>query len=157
MYWRHRQHDFPTLARIARDLLAIPAAGVGVERLFNSSRDICHYRKRRLNPDTIRLLIIKLYITRFELAEDLRVIKAELPYESDSESDNDSDDDCDLDFRYISDNETDNLTEDINDNYDDNEIDNNGTNRSREPFSATSDNSQSTVYDSIKTKANGRY
>ena len=134
---------FFIFARIIRDLLIIPAVGIGVERLFNSFRDICYYRKRRLNPDTIRLLIIKLCITRFELAEDLRVIKIELSYESDSESDNNNNDDCDLDFRYINNNKTDNLTEDINNNYDDydnNEIDNNNINRSREPSLARLDN-----------------
>ena len=87
---------------------------------------------------------MKLCITRFELAEDLRTIKIELSCESDSESDNNSNDDCDLDFRYINDNETDDLTKNINDNYDDydnNKIDNNGINRSREPSSARLDNS----------------
>jgi hypothetical protein len=105
--------------------------------------------------------MMKLCMTRFELTEDLRAIKAELPGESDSESDSDSDDDCDLDFRYISDKDIENLTEDIDDDddddYDDNEVDDNNTNRAREPYSPNLDNSQGTVYDSIKTKANGRY
>jgi hypothetical protein len=105
--------------------------------------------------------MMKLCMTRFELAEDLRAIKAELPGESDSESDSDSDDDCDLDFRYISDKDTEDLTEDIDDDddddYDDNEVDDDNTNRAREPCSPSSDNSQGTVHDSIKTKANGRY
>ena len=80
-------------------------------------------------------------MTRFELTKDLRAIKAELSYKSDSESDNNSNDNCDLDFRYINNNETDNLTENINDDYDDNEINNDSINRSREPFIATLDNS----------------
>jgi hypothetical protein len=100
--------------------------------LFNSSRDIYYYRRERLSPDTIRLLIIKLYITRFELAKDLRAIKAELPGESDSKSDNDSNDNYDLNFRYINNKDTEDLTENINDNddddYDDNEIDDNNIN-----------------------------
>jgi hypothetical protein len=93
------------------------------------------------------LLIIKFCITRFELAEDLRAIKAELSGESDSESDSDSNDDCDLDFRYINNKDTENLTENINDNddddyddYDDNEVDDNNINRAREPCSPNSDN-----------------
>jgi hypothetical protein len=76
--------------------------------------------------------MIKLYITRFELAKDLRAIKAELSGESDSESDSNNDDNYDLDFRYISDKDTKDLTKDIDDNddddYDDNEIDDNNTN-----------------------------
>lgn len=33
------------MARLARDVLSIPASGAGVERLFNSARDTCHYRR----------------------------------------------------------------------------------------------------------------
>lgn len=43
---------------MARDLLCIPLAGVGVERTFNFARDICHYRRGQLSPDTIRALIL---------------------------------------------------------------------------------------------------
>jgi hAT family C-terminal dimerisation region len=36
---------YPVLALMARDIiLAIPASEVGVERVFNHARDICHYR-----------------------------------------------------------------------------------------------------------------
>jgi hypothetical protein len=105
--------------------------------------------------------MMKLCMTRFELTEDLRAIKAELPGESDSESDSDSNDNYDLDFRYISNKDTENLTKNIDDNddddYDDNEIDDNNINRARESYLSSLDNSQSTVYDSIKTKVNGKY
>jgi hypothetical protein len=83
-------------------------------------------------------------MTRFELAEDLRVIKAELFGESDSKSDSDSDDDCDLNFRYISNKDIEDLIEDIDDNddddYDDNEVDDNNINRAREFCLPSSDN-----------------
>ena len=36
-YWRERQFAFSGLSRIARDILAIPAASVGVEWIFNSA------------------------------------------------------------------------------------------------------------------------
>jgi hypothetical protein len=105
--------------------------------------------------------MMKLCMTRFELVKILRAIKAELPGESDSESDSDSDDDCDLDFRYISNKDTENLIENIDDDddddYNDNKVDDNNTNRARESYSPNLDNSQGTVYDSIKTKANKRY
>jgi hypothetical protein len=112
--------------------------------LFNSSRDIYYYCRERLNLNTIRLLIMKLYITRFELAEDLRAIKVELFGESDSKSDSNSNDDCDLDFRYISDKDIENLIKDINNNddddYDDNEVDDNNINRARESYLLSLDN-----------------
>jgi hypothetical protein len=83
-------------------------------------------------------------MTRFELAKDLRAIKAELPSESDSKSNSNSNDDCDLNFRYINNKDTEDLTENINDNdddnYDDNEINDNNINRAREPYSPNSDN-----------------
>ncbi|KAG0155346.1 hypothetical protein PDIDSM_921 [Penicillium digitatum] len=45
LFWKEYEKSFPTLARIARDILSIPASGAGVERLFNCARDICHYRR----------------------------------------------------------------------------------------------------------------
>jgi hAT family C-terminal dimerisation region len=47
-YWKRAERNWPTLASIARDYLAIPAASVGVERLFNQARDICSYRRHHL-------------------------------------------------------------------------------------------------------------
>ena len=41
-----------------RDYLAIPAARVGVKRLFNIDRDIYTYRRSNLKLTTIRYLII---------------------------------------------------------------------------------------------------
>jgi hypothetical protein len=40
-FWKDHQHEFPALAKLARDVLLIPATGAGVERLFNSARDVC--------------------------------------------------------------------------------------------------------------------
>jgi hypothetical protein len=37
IFWKDHQHDFPALARLARDVLWISATGAGVERLFNSA------------------------------------------------------------------------------------------------------------------------
>jgi hypothetical protein len=105
--------------------------------------------------------MIKLCITQFELTEDLRIIKTELPDESDNKSDSNSNDDCDLNFRYINNKDTEDLIKDINNNddddYDNNEIDDNNINRARESCLPNSDNSQSTIHNSIKTKANRRY
>ncbi|KAI3052386.1 hypothetical protein CBS147353_11550 [Aspergillus niger] len=42
-YWKEHEHEYPVLSRLARDLLSVPATGAGVERLFNTARDICHY------------------------------------------------------------------------------------------------------------------
>ncbi len=67
LYWKEHGHEFPVLARIARDILSIPASGAGVERLFNCARDICHYRRGHLKPDTIKGLMLHLFSSKFEL------------------------------------------------------------------------------------------
>jgi nuclear transport factor 2 (NTF2) superfamily protein len=58
LFWQSRERDFPCLARMARDVLCIPIAGVGVERVFNFCRDICHFRRGHLLPETISALIM---------------------------------------------------------------------------------------------------
>ncbi|XP_077660676.1 uncharacterized protein AFUA_4G03300 [Aspergillus fumigatus Af293] len=61
-YWKEHERDFPVLSRLARDLLAVPATGAGVERFFNSTRDICHYRRGSLNEETIQDLMMMMYM-----------------------------------------------------------------------------------------------
>ncbi len=41
--WKRLEPKFPTVARMAKDILAIPLAGVGVEQGFNQTRDTCGY------------------------------------------------------------------------------------------------------------------
>jgi hAT family C-terminal dimerisation region len=61
---------------MARDVLSIPASGAGVERLFNSARDICHYRRGHLKPDTIKDLMLHLFSSKFELEQsELEMVK----------------------------------------------------------------------------------
>jgi len=46
---------------MARDLLYIPMAGVGVERAFSYARDMCGYRRGQLKPETLRALMLVYY------------------------------------------------------------------------------------------------
>ena len=69
VFWKEHQHEFPVLASLARDILAIPASGAGVERLFNCARDICHYRRGQLKPETIRDLMLQMCSSKFELEQ----------------------------------------------------------------------------------------
>ena len=64
-FWKEHERDLPALSSLARDVLAIPASGAGVERLFNSARDICHYRRGQLEPETIKDLMMWMCATRF--------------------------------------------------------------------------------------------
>jgi len=64
------------LTRIARDILSIPANRAGVERLFNYARDICHYRRGQLRPDTIKGLMLHHFSSKFELKQtEIEMIK----------------------------------------------------------------------------------
>lgn len=65
-FWKHHEAQFPTLAALARDIFSIPATGVGVERLFSSARDICHYRRGSLNATTIQDLMMLRCMTQFD-------------------------------------------------------------------------------------------
>ena len=69
LFWKEHEHEYPVLARLARDILSIPASGAGVERLFNCARDICHYRRGQLKPETIRCLMLHLFASKFELQQ----------------------------------------------------------------------------------------
>jgi hypothetical protein len=57
--------------------MSIPATGAGVERLFNSARDVCHYCRGSLNPETIRDIMLYMCTTRFDIKEEQRLILQE--------------------------------------------------------------------------------
>jgi hypothetical protein len=57
-YWKDHEHESPGMAAFARDILCIPAGSVGVERTLNVARDVCHYRRGRLAPETIRAIML---------------------------------------------------------------------------------------------------
>lgn len=79
LFWKEHEHEYPILAKIARDILSVPASGAGVERLFNCARDVCHYRRGQLKPDTIKGLMLHLFSSKFDLEQtELEMIKGYL-------------------------------------------------------------------------------
>ena len=48
----------PRLAQMAKNVLAVPKSGVGIERQFNTTKDICHYCWHSLSASTIKLLMM---------------------------------------------------------------------------------------------------
>jgi hypothetical protein len=48
-------------------MLAVPASGAGVKRLFNAARDICHFRRGQIKEETIREQILYQCATKFEI------------------------------------------------------------------------------------------
>jgi hypothetical protein len=57
-HWRSIESIYPTVARMARDLLGIFLTGVAIERQFNIGRDTCTYRRGHLQGRTIRKIMI---------------------------------------------------------------------------------------------------
>ena len=66
-FWKMREKDFPILAQIARDYLGVSASSVGVERLFNTARDVCHYHCGHLSPDTLCTQMMQLVLDHFDV------------------------------------------------------------------------------------------
>jgi len=49
--------EFPYLSKMAKDYLAIPGAGVAVERLFSSGTDILTCKRQSMSPNTLKELM----------------------------------------------------------------------------------------------------
>jgi hypothetical protein len=56
-WWQDSASAYPRLAQVAKDILAIPLAQVGVERVFNSSRDVIGDRRHRLQATTLQKIM----------------------------------------------------------------------------------------------------
>jgi hypothetical protein len=52
-WWKRHANDYPCLARIARDYLAIPATSVPAERAFSGGADLITNKRGSLSEDTI--------------------------------------------------------------------------------------------------------
>ncbi len=57
---------------MAKDILAILISGVGVERLFNTAQDICHYQHHQLDAQTIRMLMIFRHYNKLLVDNDIK-------------------------------------------------------------------------------------
>jgi hypothetical protein len=57
-WWKAHEEDYPLLAQVAKDILAIPVAEVGVERVFNMAKDVIGDRRHRLAAKTIQQIMI---------------------------------------------------------------------------------------------------
>ena len=57
-WWKVHATEYPTLARMARDILSIPLTSVAVERIFSGARDILPYRRNRMSHQMITALML---------------------------------------------------------------------------------------------------
>lgn len=46
--------DYPSLGKMARDYLAVPATSASIERIFSSGKDLVTDKRGSLAPETIR-------------------------------------------------------------------------------------------------------
>ncbi|PQM43529.1 hypothetical protein VC83_09656 [Pseudogymnoascus destructans] len=56
-YWQSKQFQYPLIASIAKDHLAIPATSADSERVFSVGGDIITKKRNRLSPSTLRYLL----------------------------------------------------------------------------------------------------
>ena len=56
-WWKANQKKFPALSRIAKRYLTAPSTSILSERLFNVARDIFHYRRTSLSPQSAEMLV----------------------------------------------------------------------------------------------------
>jgi hypothetical protein len=56
-FWKPKQYDFPILAAMARDHLAIPATSGPSEYVFSNGGDIVTKKRNRLAPDTLQQIV----------------------------------------------------------------------------------------------------
>ncbi|KAI0573130.1 Dimer-Tnp-hAT domain-containing protein [Pyrenophora tritici-repentis] len=57
-WWRSNDSLYQNLSQVAKDVLAIPIAGVGVERVFNVAKDVIGHRRHRLSARTMRQIML---------------------------------------------------------------------------------------------------
>ncbi|OAF57249.1 hypothetical protein VC83_04624 [Pseudogymnoascus destructans] len=53
LVWKTLELSYPSVAKMARDILAVPATGTGVERIFNIARDIHEYHRAQMSMTTV--------------------------------------------------------------------------------------------------------
>jgi hypothetical protein len=57
LYWKVKQNEYPTVARIAKDHLEIPASSAPSESVFSHGDDLVTKKRNRVVPQTIRELL----------------------------------------------------------------------------------------------------
>lgn len=94
-YWRDNPSKFPTLRRMAKDVLAVPPSGSAVEREFSVSGRIATWQRNRLSAQRIcDAMIYKAALKRQgKLMKDQPVVEAEqMEEEETADSTNDGSD-----------------------------------------------------------------
>jgi hypothetical protein len=57
-WWKENEGTYPRLAQVAKDILAVQIAQVGVERVFNVSKDVIGDQRHNLSAHTVREIMV---------------------------------------------------------------------------------------------------
>ena len=94
-WWKGSQSMYPKLSKMARDVLAVPATGAGVEREFSISGRVVTKQRNRLSPTTIRdIMQYKRWVAKYGIVipeEECRGVLSEtedneMDYKAEDES-----------------------------------------------------------------------
>ncbi|KAJ6016473.1 hypothetical protein N7540_011064 [Penicillium herquei] len=66
--WRDREHDFPVLTQLARDVLSFPATGTTLEKVFDIALNISHSHGERMDQGSFQDILF--YMFSEELSTD---------------------------------------------------------------------------------------
>jgi hypothetical protein len=91
-WWKGSHSMYPKLSKMARDVLAVPATGAGVEREFSISGRVVTKQRNRLSPTTIRdIMQYKRWVARHGMAIPDEQLLADFYETEDDEMDDESD------------------------------------------------------------------
>ena len=58
-WWKNHENQFPVLAKIARDILVVPASTIASESAFSAGRRVLDEKRSSLSPDVVKILVCK--------------------------------------------------------------------------------------------------
>ncbi len=69
-YWKNQKTQYSLFVRMTKDVLAIFCSNVEVKRLFNFARNVIIYKRKRLNFQTIEIVMMIKYNLNHEKSND---------------------------------------------------------------------------------------
>ena len=58
-WWRDHAAQYPTLARLARDILVVPASTIASESAFSAGKRVVSEKRSRLTPESVKICVCK--------------------------------------------------------------------------------------------------
>jgi hypothetical protein len=80
-WWKLHEAAYPHLAQVAKDILAIQIAQVGVERVFNVAKDVIGARRHRLSAQTIQQIMVLKDTISCDMKQTIKIDEDEVPWD----------------------------------------------------------------------------